>query len=156
MPEKNMFLSISSGEAEQPFAYMVGKHGSKFLTELRDNKTIYGIRCPKCTKVYVPPRRVCGECFVAMEELVELSGKGTVETFTVLSFGFVDPDTGKQRPVPYTWASVKLDGSDNTFVHFLEETDIEKLKIGMRVQVVFEAERRGHLLDIRHFETINE
>jgi hypothetical protein len=91
-----------------------------------------------------------------MEDLVELSGKGTVETFTVLSFGFVDPDTGKQRPVPYTWASVNLDGSDNTFVHFLEETDIEKLKIGMRVQAVFEEQRKGHLLDIRHFETIDE
>ncbi len=156
MPEKMMLLSISSGEAEQPFEYAVGKYGSRFLTELRDNKTIVGIRCPKCKKVFVPPRRVCGECFVAMYELVELSGKGTVETYTVLSFGFVDPDTGKQRPVPYTWGFIKLDGTDNTFVHCLEETDLDKLKIGMRVQVVFEEERRGHLLDIRYFETIEE
>jgi hypothetical protein len=122
--------------------------------ELRDNKRIYGIKCPECNKVLVPIRRVCGECFREMEELVEVGPQGTVETFTVLSFGFVDPETGKQRPVPYTWAFIKLDGSDNTFIHYLQETDLSKLKIGMRVEAVFEEERRGHVLDIRHFRTV--
>lgn len=156
MPEKKTMSSISSGEAEQPFKWSAGRYGSKFLTELRDNKRIVGIRCPQCKKVLVPPRRVCGDCFVAMDEIVELPGEGTVETFTVLSFGFVDPDTGKQRPVPYTWAFIKLDGADNTFIHYLEETNQDKLRIGMRVRPVFEDNRRGHVLDIRHFETIEE
>ena len=154
--EKKELLTISSGEAEQPFEWSIGKYGSKFLTELRDNKRIVGIRCPKCKKVLVPPRNVCGECFVAMDELVELSGKGTVEAFTVLSFGFVDPDTGKQRPVPYTWAFIKLDGADNEFTHYVTETNPAKLRIGMRVQAVFEEKRQGHVLDIKHFEVIDE
>ena len=89
-----------------------------------------------------------------MDEIVPLSGKGSLITYTVLSFGFVDPDTGKQKPVPYTWAFIRLDGTDNTFVHYVLETDTEKLHVGMRVQAVFEEERKGHLLDIRHFETI--
>jgi uncharacterized OB-fold protein len=154
MQEKKELLSISSGEAEQPFEWSVGRHTSKFLTELRDKKRIVGIRCPECKKVLVPPRNVCGECFVPLDEIVELSGKGTVETFTILSFGFVDPDTGRQKPVPYTWALIRLDGSDTTLIHYVEETDPSKLHVGMRVQAVFEEERRGHLLDIRHFETI--
>ena len=78
MTEKNELLSISSGEAEQPFNWSIGKHGSKFLAEIRDNKKIFGVRCPKCGKVYVPIRKVCGDCFIPMEELVELSGKGSV------------------------------------------------------------------------------
>jgi hypothetical protein len=154
MTEKKEPMFMTSGEDQQPFEWAAGKYGSKFLVELRDNKKIYGIRCPECRKVLVPVRRVCGECFRQMEELVEVGPQGSVETFTVLSFGFVDPETGKQRPVPYTWAFIKLDGSDNTFIHYLEETDISKLKIGMRVEAVFEEERKGHVLDIRHFRTI--
>lgn len=154
--QKPELLTITSGEAEQPFNWSCGKYTSKFLCELRDHKRIVGIRCPKCEKVYVPPRNVCGECFVPMDEIVEFSGKGTVVTYTVLNFGFVDPDTGLQKPVPYTWAFIKLDGADNTFIHYVEETDPEKLHVGLRVQAVFEEERKGHLLDIRHFEIIEE
>lgn len=154
MENKKEFLTISSGGAEQPFEWSVGKYGSRFLAELRDNCRIVGIRCPKCRKVLIPPRRVCGECFVPMDEIVPLSGEGTVNTFTVLNFGFVDPNTGRQKPVPYTWAFINLDGADNTFIHYLEETDLSKLHIGMRVKAVFEEVRHGHLLDIRHFETI--
>lgn len=154
MEQKKKLLFIGSGEAYQPFEWSIGKYGSKFLRELRDNRRIVGIRCHKCQKVFVPPRKVCGECFAAMGEIVPLSGQGTVNTFTVLSFGFVDPSTGIQKPVPYTWAFINLDGADNTFIHFLEETDIEKLRVGMRVRAVFEEERSGQLLDIKHFETI--
>lgn len=156
MEEKKKLLSIYSGEAEQPFEWSAGKYTSKFLVEMRDNKKLFGSRCPKCKKVLVPPRRVCGECFVQMDEVVELGNKGTVSSYTVLNFGFVDPGTGKQRPVPYTVANVDLDGADNSYPHFLEETDPDKLRIGMRVEAVWEENRTGHLLDIRYFKTIEE
>ncbi|MFH1091968.1 MAG: Zn-ribbon domain-containing OB-fold protein [Pseudomonadota bacterium] len=152
--KKKWMMSVSSGEAEQPFEWSVGKYGSKFLAELRDNQRIVGIRCPQCKKVYVPPRKVCGDCFAAMEEIVPLSGTGTLNTFTVLNFGFVDPDTGRQKPVPYTWAFINLDGADNTFIHYVNETDLSKLKVGLRVRAIFEKDRKGHLLDIKHFEVI--
>lgn len=156
MEQKKKPLTIYSGEAEQPFEWSAGKYTSKFLVEMRDHKRLVGIRCPKCKKVFVPPRRVCGECFVTMDEIVELSGEGTVYSYSVLNFGFVDPDTGKQRPVPYTSAHIALDGTDNAFPHFLEETDPDKLRVGMRVEPVWEEERRGHLTDIRYFRTIEE
>lgn len=156
MEPKKELLAISSLETEQPFEWSVGRHTSRFLAELRDHCRIVGSRCLKCRRVLVPPRNVCGECFAPMEEFVPLSGKGSVETFTVLSFGFVDPDTGRQKPVPYTWAMIRLDGADNTFNHFLEETDAAKIRVGMRVEAVFEEKRKGHLLDIRHFRTIEE
>jgi len=154
MEEKKELLTVQSGEAEQPFNWAMGKYVSKFMTELRDNKRIVGVRCPKCKKVYVPPRQVCGDCFVPMEEIVPLSGKGSIYCFTVLSFGFVDPDTGKQRPVPYTWAFIALDGADTCLPHFVDLADPKRLKVGMRVEAVFEDKRRGHLLDIKHFKVI--
>ena len=59
MAEKEHII-IESGDAVQPFAYSVGMHGSKFFTEIRDNRRFMGIRCPKCKKVYIPPRVFAG------------------------------------------------------------------------------------------------
>ena len=106
-------LTKSSGETEQPFRYSVGKWGSKFLQELRDRKKFLGIRCPRCKKVYVPPRQVCGPCFQRMEELVEISDQGTLVAFTIIRFSFIDPETGVTRPVPYGYGLIQLDGCDN-------------------------------------------
>jgi len=154
--EKKDYLTISSGDQAQPFHWSVGRYGSKFLTELRDHKKILGIKCPSCGKVLVPPRRVCGRCFVEMSEFLELPPQGTLTAFTVLMFSFVDPDTGTERPVPYGYGYVRFDGADNTFPHFLEETNWKKIKIGQRVEAVFEEKRRGHLLDIKHFRIISD
>jgi len=152
--EKKDYLTISSGDQAQPFNWSVGRYGSKFLTELRDHKKILGIKCPSCKRVFVPPRRVCGRCFAEMSDFVELPPRGTLTAFTVLMFSFVDPDTGQARPVPYGYGYVQFDGADNTFPHFLEETDWKKVRIGQRLETVFEEKRRGHLLDIKHFRLI--
>jgi uncharacterized OB-fold protein len=76
------------------------------------------IKCPSCKRVYVPPRRVCGRCFIEMSDFVELPPRGTLTAFTVLMFSFVDPDTGKERPVPYGYGYVRFEGAHNTLPHF--------------------------------------
>lgn len=154
--QKRMYIAIESGEMAQPFRWSAGVHGSKFLTEIRDNKRFWGIKCPKCGKVYVPIRSVCGPCYTEMTELVPLGDEGTLITFSVVSFGFVDPSTGLQKPVPYGYAAIQLDGADSYLIHFIDETDPEKLKAGMRVRAVFEEDgkRTGSMMDIKHFELI--
>ncbi len=153
--QKPELLEIHSGEAEQPFQYAVGLYGTKFLQELRDHKRLVGIRCPSCAKVYVPPRQVCGPCFTRMEELVEVGPEGVLAAYTILRFSFLDPETGRQKPVPYGYAFIRLDGASNNFQHFLEIKDERRIRIGARVRAVFEEERRGTLTDIRHFEIID-
>ena len=147
-------LVIHSGDAQQPFRYAVGRYGSKFFMELRDKKRLLGIRCPKCEKVYVPPREVCGPCFERMEELVNVESTGTLVAYTILRFSFLDPETGKQKPVPYGYGFIQLDGSDNAFQHFIEIRDESKIKIGARMQAVLKEQRKGNLADIKHFELI--
>ena len=156
--KKRQYLVIESGEMEQPFRWSAGSYGSRFLTEIRDNKKFWGIKCPKCGKVYVPIRSVCGPCYTEMTELVPLGDEGTLITFSVVSFGFVDPSTGLQRPVPYGYAVIQLDGADSYLIHFIDETDPEKMKPGMRVRAVFEddGKRTGSMLDIKHFSLIRE
>ncbi len=154
--DKKDLLVLSSGDQSQPFDWSVGRYGSKFLIALRDHKKILGIKCPSCGRVLVPPRRVCGRCFAEMSEWVEVGPKGTLTAFTVLMFSFVDPDTGTERPVPYGYGYVRFDGADNTFPHFLDETDYRKIRIGSRVEPVFEEKRKGTLLDIKYFRILSE
>ena len=82
--------------------------------------------------------------------------RGSQRGEAATTFGFIDPDTGTQKPVPYTCAFIKLDGADTSIAHFLSETDIDKIRVGMRVQAVFEEERKGSLLDVKHFAPIGE
>lgn len=153
--EKKELLKMSSGKMWQPYNWSTGRYWSKFFTELRDNKRIMGTKCPKCKSVYMPPREVCGKCFAKMDEWVEVSDKGTIVAFTVVWFPHIDPNTGKLRePSPYTSVWVRLDGADTYLMHYLDETDEKKIKIGMRVQAVFAEERKGSIHDIKHFEII--
>ena len=148
-------LTINSGDAEQPFNYTVGAEGSKFLNEIRDNKRFMGIKCPKCGKVYIPPRKVCGTCFVEMTEWVPVKDEGYLHTFTILRFAFLDPETGKEKPVPYGYAFIRLDGADTDLQHYVEIKDEKKVKIGARVKAVFEENRAGKITDVKHFAVID-
>lgn len=151
---ENEHIIIESGDAEQPFAYSVGMHGSKFFTEIRDNGRFMAVRCPQCRKVYVPPRGVCGDCFREMKEWVEVGPKGRIGTFTILRFAFIDPETGTQKPVPYGYGFIKLDGAGTLFQHYISVEDEGKIRIGARVEPVFSQDRKGSIRDIEYFKVI--
>jgi uncharacterized OB-fold protein len=142
--------------ADMPYSYHAGYYYSRFLKELRDNKRIVGVKCPGCGKVYVPPRIVCRDCFVRMEEYVTVTSEGTLLAYTVTNFVYTDTTTGEPKKIPYTAAYVKLDGADSNIVHCLDETDETKIKAGMRVRAVFSEERTGdYFHDIDHFEIVD-
>ncbi|HOD29387.1 MAG TPA: Zn-ribbon domain-containing OB-fold protein [Syntrophales bacterium] len=147
-------LMVTSGDSSQPFNWTVDEYGSTFLREMRDHKKLVGIKCPKCGKVYVPPRPVCGQCYVGMNEIVPVSDEGEIYVFTIVHFGFVDPNTGVQRPVPHGYAFIKLDGADTCLTHFLDSVDPVKVKVGARVKAVFEQKRTGSMMDIKHFKVL--
>jgi len=147
-------LSITC-TADMPYNYHAGFYYSRFLTELRDNKRIIGVKCPHCGKVYVPPRMVCRDCFVTMEEFTEVGDEGTLLAFTVTNFPYIDTTKGEPRGIPYTAAYIRLDGADSNIVHCLDETDEKKIAAGMRVRAVFGDDRTGdYFHDIDHFEIV--
>jgi uncharacterized protein len=150
--ELMVIRSVGSG---QPFKYAVGVHGSRFFHELKEHRRIVGIKCPKCGKVYVPPRRVCGPCFTEMKEFVEVGPGGRIGTFTILRYAFIDPETGKQKPVPYGYGFIKFDGADTNFQHYIDIEDESRLKIGARVEPVFAKVRQGTIRDIEYFRVVD-
>ena len=139
-----------------PYEWSIGLYGSKFFQEIKQNRRFVGIRCNGCGKVYVPPRRVCGPCFQELTELVTLSDTGIITAFSVVNYPFIDPNTGAQRPIPYTYGYIKLDGADNIFSHIINETDLSKIKVGMKVRAIFKetAEMQGNIQDIKYFDIV--
>ena len=143
-------ILVSEQMLQVPFCYSAGPVASKFLLALKDEKKIYGIWCPTCNKVYVPPRAFCGSCSAALKDWVPLGGAGKVESFTVVHYA----ESTQPAPPPYIIAVIKLEGADTGFTHLLGEVDEKKLKIGLKVEPVFARERKGHILDIRYFKPL--
>lgn len=140
------------GRIKVPYVWYVGETGSRFLIGLRDNKEIWGIRCPQCKKVYVPPAKTCGECFTRTEEWVKVKDTGTLQSFTVVHYEHdMQP---KNRPIIY--GLVKLDGADGALLHLVDGVDPGKIRVGMKLRAVFAEKRSGTILDISHFEPVSE
>ncbi len=134
-----------------PYTWSVGEVGSRFLIELRDHKKIYGTKCSKCDKVYLPPRKTCGNCFSNLHEWVEVGPQGTLVTHTVVHYEtLVMP-----RKPPFAYGIILLDKASTSLVHLLGEVNIEEIKFGMRLEAVFKDERTGDIMDIRYFRPIH-
>ncbi|MGV8079232.1 MAG: Zn-ribbon domain-containing OB-fold protein [Syntrophales bacterium] len=138
---------VYSGRIKVPYLWNVGKTGSRFLVAIRDNKEIWGNKCPACGRVYVPPVKTCGECFVPTEEWVKLSDRGVLESFTVVHYSH----EMQPRKAPLAYGLIKLDGADGAILHLIGDTDFAKLKTGMKVKAVFAEQREGTIADIKHF-----
>jgi uncharacterized protein len=71
---------------------------------LKDNRLL-GLKCKDCGFITTPPRLACRECGSLENEIVQLSGRGAIATFTSIHVG-VESRKGK---TPYLVAMVKLD-----------------------------------------------
>ncbi|HQG30476.1 MAG TPA: 3-keto-5-aminohexanoate cleavage protein [Deltaproteobacteria bacterium] len=141
------------GKLALPYTYFAGRVGSKFITTIRDQKKIMGVRCGTCGKVFIPPRQTCEKCFSDIREnWVDLKNTGTVTNYTVVRYD----DKHLPRKAPFVMALIKLDGADTPFVHILEGVDPEKVEIGMKVEAVFAKETTNTILDIDHFAPVKE
>ncbi len=143
----------------RPYNWSTGKYLGKFYAEAKESKKIVGNRCPKCREIWLPPTVVCPKCKVDMGwDWVELPQTGTVTQYTYLVYPLWDPHYGEKWANPYPSATILLDNGVY-YRAFLEETDKDKLKVGMRVQAVWKEdyEERGQgPADILYFRTIEE
>jgi len=145
--------------ARFPQRWATGPVMGKFLRALRDEKKILANVCPRCGRSQVPPREVCAVCRVAVDRFEEVGPEGVLRNFDVVYYASPDPVTGQSREVPYATCYVELDGCKGgaTLWHELGETDLKKLRRGVRVRAVFEEDgkRIGAVSDIKYFEIID-
>ncbi len=95
--------------------------------------------CGNCKRIFFPPRDVCPICHrdsIGKMREVELSGKGTISSFTVVH----DSPRAFKRQRPYVLALIDLDEGP-TLTAQIVDTPLDKIEIGKRVHSVF---RRIH------------
>jgi len=130
-----------------------GHSQSAFLRGLREARLIGG-RCPKCSKVYLPPRGACPTDGVATDELVDCGQRGVVTTFCVVNVPF----RGQKIELPYVCAQVLVDGADIPFMALIQECPASQVRMGLRVEAVWEQpdERLPRLESLRYFRPSGE
>lgn len=153
--KENELLQVTFTHA-MPYEWSISLYGSKFFHEIKETGRFAAIKCDSCGKVYVPPRRVCAPCFKELHDLVYLPSTGVITAFSTVNYPFIDPATGVQRPIPYTYGYIRIDGADNIFSHFIKETDVSKIRVGMKVRAVFKEKDKmeGNIADIKYFDFI--
>ena len=128
-----------------------GAAQARFLKGMSEGK-ILGERCPKCNKVYCPPRGSCPTDGVATSEQVELAGTGTVTTFCVVNIPFA----GQSVECPYVSASVLFDGADIPLFGLIQDIPWEEVRMGLRVEAVWADELKPSLESIKYYRPTGE
>jgi len=154
-PEGYELMIHESGHLEYDFGWHLGPYWSMFFSEMRDNARIMGIKCPECETVFIPPRAVCGRCYVELNDWVEVGDSGKLEGFTIVRFPYIDANNGGYREVPFTSIWITLDGADTRMMHFCRELDEKNLEVGMRMKAVWAKKPRPTSIHaISHFEIV--
>lgn len=146
-------VRIAVTPVELAYTHSVSHEESRFLRAVKEGRMV-GQRCPKCHKVYVPPRGACPVDGVPTTDEVELPPTGVVTTFCVVNVPFL----GQSIVPPYVSAYVLLDGADIAFQHLILECDASDVRMGMRVEAVWKPREEWDytLKNISHFRPTGE
>jgi len=139
-------------EFTQHYRHSLGKY-SKFFIEL-EHKRFMATRCVSCQKTYAPPRPLCPGC-LNVTQWTELTGSGTLETYSVIHFSPGTNEDVRQLKTPYILAYVLLDGATTLFPHLLK-TDSASIEMGMRVKVAYTDEPVEHPIHLMYFVPLED
>lgn len=114
------------------YTVTAGRTYSRYLHALAE-KRIIGGRCPRCLKVYVPPRGSCPTCGVPTGDEIEVAHTATVTTFCIVNIPF----GAMPFPPPYVVASVLLDGADLPIIHLIRGVPPDQVRMGLRVRAIW-------------------
>lgn len=90
-------------------------------------------RCKTCQTVQFPPRHHCASCWDAELDWIDASGKGRVESFTVVRRA---PAAAFRDKVPYVVAAVLLEEGPRMITNLVGD-HVLNVGIGDEVQVEF-------------------
>jgi len=114
-----------------------------FAAHLKDGR-IMASRCRACDAQAFPPRADCDACLSPDFEWVEISGRGTVHTFTTI----VAAPAGFERDAPYTVGVVDLEEGGRALAWFGDSIAPAAIAIGMPVQLVPRIEEDGEAIRV--------
>ena len=149
--QENVEATSWRGEIPMSYVYTAGRAGEAFFQALKERGEILGARCEALGVTYVPAQMFCERTFERLEDAyVPVPNRGVVHTFSVVHETY---DEKPQEPVVI--ALVQFEGTEGGLFHKVDVAP-EDCHIGMPVEAVLEPEgdRKGGLLDIRHFRPL--
>ncbi|MEE9280373.1 MAG: Zn-ribbon domain-containing OB-fold protein [Myxococcota bacterium] len=103
-----------------------------------------GHKCKSCGSIFLGERSVCSSCSARDQmEAVKLSNEGELYVYSITHRSFPGIET------PFVSAVVDLDGGGSVKGNLINiDPDPEKIKMGMRVEVIYQIaprkDREGH------------
>lgn len=91
-------------------------------------------KCARCGHIDHPPYLFCTECMAEEHEWIPASGKGTLYSYAVNTFGVPFPFWDD---MPYVLAIIDLDEGPRVISNIVE-CDLERLENQMKLEVVFD------------------
>ena len=151
---KNIDALSWKGNFPVHYLYTVGDAGEKFFKNLKEKGVFTGAKCPVCSKVYLPPRIYCEECFEEIKEFPKLPLTGKIETFTIIKEDIEGKPFNERRAVAF----VRIDGSCGGILGFIITNKPDDIKIGTTVKARLKSfrKRQGLMDDIEGFELIKK
>ena len=104
---------------------------SDFAVHLKDGR-LMGSRCKACAETSFPPRADCAACTGGEFEFFEITGKGTLQTYSKIAAA----PTGFEDEVPYTVGVVDLEEGGRLLAWIGDSVPDDEVRIGMDLQVV--------------------
>jgi uncharacterized OB-fold protein len=102
-----------------------------FWDAAAEGKLMVG-KCDACGKLHYYPRVFCPVCFSDKTRLQQVSGNGTIYTYSVM----------RRAPIPYAIAYVTL-AEGPTMMTNIVDCDLDKIRIGQAVKLVFKPSDGG-------------
>ena len=102
-----------------------------FWDAAAEGKLMVG-KCDACGAVHYYPRAFCPVCFSDKTRLQQVSGNGTIYTYSVM----------RRAPVPYAIAYVTLQEGVSMMTNVVD-CDLDKIRIGQAVKLVFKPSDGG-------------
>lgn len=148
--EKDGASYLQTNEAMFTFYKRTKGEFSKYFLALRDEMKIYGIRCPSCGLVRVPPfALMCPDCDFVDMEYIEMPDRGVMNSTPPITYF---AHSLFQSWVPFGRGRVILEGADTALpVHVYTTRGVLTpfiFKKGTEVKIVFRDERLGRPTDI--------
>lgn len=107
-------------------------------------------KCARCGAFQWYPKPLCEECGYNILVWTEVNGKGTIYSFTVIYHAKMNP--AFEKDTPYNIVIVELDEGPRMYSNLID-CPPQDLKIGMRVEVVFQEKDGFYLPKFRQIQT---
>lgn len=114
---------------------LVDSESEPFWSAAREARLLI-MHCRGCDRSYFYPRRYCPRCWSGETEWRQASGRGTVYSYSVVHQNPVPPF---RDWCPYAVLVVELDEGVRMMANWDRASPLDRLAVGVPVQVTFEA-----------------